>query len=42
MKVNANVGIQLVKVGINIAPNTDTRAIEVGMEDYKVKITKKN
>lgn len=38
MKVNANVGILLAKIGINVAPNTETRAIEVGLEDYKVRI----
>jgi len=42
MKVNATVGISLAKIGINVAPNTDTRAIEVGLEDYRVKILKKN
>lgn len=33
--------INLVKIGINLAPTQETRAVEVGMENYNVKVTKK-
>lgn len=45
--VDANILIDLVKIGINLTPNknyvstSNQRAIEVGLEDYRVRITKK-
>lgn len=39
--LDAFVMVELVKIGINLTPNQSERAIEVGMEDYKLKITKR-
>ena len=39
--VDANVVVELVKIGINLTPNHSERALEVGMEDYRLKLTKK-
>lgn len=39
--INMNVAVNLTKIGVNIAPTQETRALEVGMENYSVRITKK-
>ena len=46
-QVDANILIYLVKIGVNLTPNknyvptSNQRAVEVGLEDYRVRITKK-
>ena len=46
-QVDANILIDLVKIGVNLTPNknyvptSNQRAVEVGLEDYRVRITKK-
>ena len=39
--VDASIIVELVKIGVNLTPNQSERAIEVGMEDYKLKVTKR-
>ena len=46
-QVDANILIDLVKIGVNLTPNknyvptSNQRAVEVGLEDYRIRITKK-
>ena len=46
-QVDANILIDLVKIGVNLTPNknyvptSNQRAVEVGLEDYRIRMTKK-